>query len=257
MNDLVFIQDNERAITTSQKIAERFGKKHTDVLKAIRNLECSDDFNGRNFAPVEYTDKKGQSRPMYEITHDGFSFLVMGFTGKDAAKFKEEFITAFNQMEQLLLSDAYILKRADQIKDRMILMLQGEIEQKDEVIALQSAELKESAHKVQYHDEVLSATNTHTTTTIAKELGMSGQKLNSILRELGVQYYHDGHWILYAKHQSKGYTKTKTFTYEGADGKTRTSITTVWTESGRQAIHRAVARYQEKKTAEPYLRVVV
>lgn len=89
-------------ITTSIEVANVFQKRHDDVLKRIRNLECSPDFNARNFAAVEYTDTKGERRPQYEITRDGFAFLAMGFTGTRAARFKEWFITAFNDMEKRL-----------------------------------------------------------------------------------------------------------------------------------------------------------
>ena len=82
--------------------AEHFGKLHKDVLRAIRNLECSAEFNGRNFAPVDYIDEKGEPRPMYRITRDGFAFLAMSFTGKEAARWKEAYIDAFNAMEAKL-----------------------------------------------------------------------------------------------------------------------------------------------------------
>ncbi|MGL5799389.1 MAG: Rha family transcriptional regulator [Plesiomonas sp.] len=88
--------------TTSIDIATIFQKRHDDVLKRIRTLECSTEFNARNFAAVEYTDAKGESRTQYKITRDGFAYLAMGFTGKRSAQFKEWFITAFNQLEQAL-----------------------------------------------------------------------------------------------------------------------------------------------------------
>lgn len=91
--------ENGRAVTTSVAVAEFFRKMHKDVLRKIETLECSEDFNERNFTPVTYTDAKGEKRPMYQITQDGFAFLAMGFTGKRAAKFKEAYINAFNQME--------------------------------------------------------------------------------------------------------------------------------------------------------------
>lgn len=93
---------SESLKTTSRIISERFGKNHRDVLRAIRNLECSEEFNVRNFAPVEYLDTKGEARTEYAITRDGFTFLAMGFTGKEAAAWKERFISAFNAMEQRL-----------------------------------------------------------------------------------------------------------------------------------------------------------
>lgn len=92
--------------TTSLQIAERFEKRHADVLRSIENLECSKEFNERNFAPVAYKGGNGELRPMYAITRDGFMFLAMGFTGKEAAVWKERFIAAFNAMEKKLLTQA-------------------------------------------------------------------------------------------------------------------------------------------------------
>ena len=57
--------------TTSLNVAEVFGKPHKDVLKAIDNLECSQEFARRNFAPGGYADKNNQMRKMYDITRDG------------------------------------------------------------------------------------------------------------------------------------------------------------------------------------------
>lgn len=88
------------AMTTSRDVAHVFGKEHKNVLQAIENLDCSDDFNELNFQPVKYIDEKGEKRPMYQMTRDGFSFLVMGFRGKKAAEFKEKFIQKFNAMEK-------------------------------------------------------------------------------------------------------------------------------------------------------------
>lgn len=89
--------------TTSLIIAEAFGKEHKNVLQIIDHLECSPEFNQLNFKPVEYKDAKGEMRPAYQLTRDGFAFLAMGFTGKKAAAWKEKFLMAFNTMEASLL----------------------------------------------------------------------------------------------------------------------------------------------------------
>ncbi len=94
--------ENGRAVTTSVAIAEFFGKRHDNVLRAIANIECSEKFNALNFEDVTYTDAKGEKRPMYQITKNGFVFLVMGFTGKKAAAFKEAYIAEFDRMEEEL-----------------------------------------------------------------------------------------------------------------------------------------------------------
>lgn len=91
-----------RMFTTSLIVAEVFEKEHKNVLRDIENLECSPQFNELNFEPVEYRDAKGEMRPAYRLTRDGFSFLAMGFTGKKAAAWKEKFLEAFNAMEAAL-----------------------------------------------------------------------------------------------------------------------------------------------------------
>lgn len=95
--------ENECAVTTSLRVAEVFGKQHKNVLRDIQNLECSDDFRKLNFEPshiIKQLPNNGSKKlPMYYITRDGFMFLVMGFTGKTAAKWKEAYIKAFNEME--------------------------------------------------------------------------------------------------------------------------------------------------------------
>lgn len=95
--------ENEHAVTTSMRVAEVFGKQHKDVLRAVKSLDCSEEFHKRNFALMQKSIKIGngaeRKSPMYYITRDGFMFLVMGFTGKTAAKWKEAYIKAFNEME--------------------------------------------------------------------------------------------------------------------------------------------------------------
>lgn len=90
---------NGRAVTSSLAVAEYFRKPHKDVLAKISRLDCSAEFTERNFSPSEYTDSTGRKLPMYQITKNGFVFLVMGFTGKKAAAFKEAYIAEFDRME--------------------------------------------------------------------------------------------------------------------------------------------------------------
>lgn len=104
LDNAVFIQDHQ-VKTDSLKVAEIFGKQHKDVLRKLENLDCSSDFNERNFTLVEYKDAKGENRPMFEMTKDGFIFLVMGFTGAAAAKIKEAYINTFNKMAAMLYNN--------------------------------------------------------------------------------------------------------------------------------------------------------
>lgn len=89
------------ATTTSLDIASVFEKRHADIIAKIEDLP-QDSFTERNFPLSEYQDSTGRNLPMYKITRDGFSLLVMGFTGTKAYYWKIEFINAFNKMEQML-----------------------------------------------------------------------------------------------------------------------------------------------------------
>ncbi|WP_345873057.1 Rha family transcriptional regulator [Shewanella algae] len=101
LNHLVCAQDGA-LITTSINVAEAFGKQHKDVLRRLQALDCSTDFTERNFTPSGYFDSTGRKLPMWQMTKDGFMFLVMGFTGKKAAAIKEAYINAFNWMAEQL-----------------------------------------------------------------------------------------------------------------------------------------------------------
>lgn len=94
--------------TTSLKVADVFHKRHADVIRSISGIlsQVPEIFGKRNFALNEYTQKNaiGEKRlPMYTMTRDGFTLLVMGYTGKEAMRFKLEYIEAFNAMERELM----------------------------------------------------------------------------------------------------------------------------------------------------------
>lgn len=99
MNELVKINDNNQVTTDSLTVADRFGKRHSDVLRSIKLLKCSEEFRQRNFASSSYINEQGKGQPYYDMTQDGWMFLVMGFTGEKAAEWKEKFIVAFRAVE--------------------------------------------------------------------------------------------------------------------------------------------------------------
>ena len=96
-------RNEEILTTTSRKVAEVFGKEHSHVLRDIRELGCSDEFRKSNFGFSEYkVDGNNKTYKEYVITRDGFTLLVMGYTGEKAMQFKEAYILAFNEMEKEL-----------------------------------------------------------------------------------------------------------------------------------------------------------
>ncbi|MHA3104143.1 Rha family transcriptional regulator [Acinetobacter sp. ANC 3791] len=109
---------NNQTLTTSLKVAEVFGKRHTHVLEKIEKLDCSTEFTSANFLAHEEIIQAGAvKRPSkyYQMTKDGFIFLVMGFTGTKAAQIKEQYITLFNLMAQKLLQQSQPVQPAQNI----------------------------------------------------------------------------------------------------------------------------------------------
>ena len=117
------------ATTTSLIVASKFDKRHDNVIRSIKKIDCSTEFSLLNFKESTYVDERGKVQPMYEITRDGFSFLAMGFTGKKASYFKEQFISAFNLMEQTLLNKQNLSWQQDRN--------QGKIARKSETDVIQ------------------------------------------------------------------------------------------------------------------------
>lgn len=117
LNDLVSIMKG-KVVVSSLQVAEHFHKRHDNLMRIIKEAESNaPKIEGveKPFARAIYKDKKGERRPMYYLNRDGFSFVVMGFTGKKAAEWKWKYIQAFNYMEKLLIekqSDAWIEARA-------------------------------------------------------------------------------------------------------------------------------------------------
>jgi len=100
------IENHNGVMTVSSRlVAEDFEKRHSDVLEKLNNLieEIQPTENSaRYFIPNEYKDQKGEMRKEYLLTRDGFSLLVMGFTGERALQWKLKYIEAFNQMENTI-----------------------------------------------------------------------------------------------------------------------------------------------------------
>lgn len=137
--------------------------------------------------------------------------------------------TVSNDDEAIAYAMQVLQKRLEQARQEKAML-----EQQNLYLA---NEIKEQAPKVQYVDTVLQSVNTYSANLIAKEMGMSAETLNRRLKEKGVLYKQGGVWVLTAKYQGKGYTKTRTHAYTRSDGSQGTSMLTVWTETGRAFLH--------------------
>lgn len=105
----VFADTKDTARVDSLFVAEFFEKEHFHVLRDISKITdtksgLSEKFIKSNFALSKYKDSTGRKLPCYAMTRDGFTMLVMGYTGKKAMKFKELYIRRFNEMEKFIAS---------------------------------------------------------------------------------------------------------------------------------------------------------
>ncbi len=103
MHELVYLNNNE-AVCDSLLVAEKFEKRHSDVIEKIEKIisEDSTENSVQCFKISFYKDSTGKQNKMYQMNRDGFTFLVMGFTGKKANEWKWNYINAFNTMESIL-----------------------------------------------------------------------------------------------------------------------------------------------------------
>lgn len=118
----------ERAACTSLDVADTFGKDHRHVLRDIRELGCSDEFRLSNFGPSSYVNEQNKTQPMVVMTRDGFTLLVMGYTGELAMKFKEAYIRQFNAMESALFGKRIEREKGIAVRQSMTKALQQSME---------------------------------------------------------------------------------------------------------------------------------
>lgn len=113
----------KEVLTSSRSVAERFNKRHGDVIRAIenyKNMSLADAKLSRlneMFIESTYIDAQGKPRPEYLMNRDGFSFLVMSFTGAEAMAWKLKYIEAFNKLEEGLIKERYKTQYLSSIKN--------------------------------------------------------------------------------------------------------------------------------------------
>lgn len=219
---------------SSLQIASITGKRHADVMRDIRNLvQQLENDNERNFALVTYQDGKGEQRPMYVLTKKGCLCLASGYD----ANLRMKIINRWEELERQKQYGSFQVPQT--FADALLLAAeqQKQLESLAEQNKLQTQQLKQAAPKVEYFDKALSSTGTYTATQIGKEFGWGAETLNRKLKEMGVQYKQNGQWLLYARYDGKGYTKSIPRTYTKSDGTTGSQMQTVFTEKGRLFIH--------------------
>ena len=218
-----------KAVVSSRDIARVFEKEHKIVMRDIRGIiEQDPDWgDGYNFVPIFEADSYGREQPVYLMTRDGFTLLVMGYTGEKAMAFKKAYIAAFNEMERRLAPRNY--------KEALLALVAKEEER--EALEAQNKVLQITAGK---YEGQTNAVGLYKIGEIAEEYGVSAQKIKRFLEVCRVQYLPGGTapWRLYSDYLPMNLAEVRlTPTRSGRD-----VPLLMWTAKGRDFIADLVER---------------
>ena len=167
------------------------------------------------------------------IKESGLYALIFSSKLDSARRFKH-WVTS-DVLPEIRKQGGYLMARPEETDEevmaRALNIMQVALQRRDEEIA----RLKPRA---EYADHVLDSVTCITTTQLAKELCMTAQELNRRLCEMHVQYWQSGQYMLYAEYARHGLAKSRTRTHTVIDGTVMTEIYLVWTERGRDFVHR-------------------
>lgn len=234
VKELKVINQEGQLVTDSRDVAEMVGKRHDHLLRDIKGyvkvLEDNPNLGTPNFF-IESTYKSNQNKelPCYLLTKKGCDMVANKLTGEKGILFTAAYVTKFEEMNNALKSKSPTLPMTYKEALQALLI---EVE-KNESLQIENTTFKqqigEMKPKVSYYDIVLKSPSALSVTEISKDYGMSANKLNRLLHDLGIQYKQGKVWFLYSKNHDKGYTKTETYTYD-ID---KTRVSTKWTQKGR------------------------
>ena len=239
MNEIQIFQNQEfgaiRTMSNEQgevmfcakDVAEALGYNNT--MKAVRDHVDEED------KLRERIVLSGQNRQAIFINESGLYALILSSKLESAKRFK--YWVTSEVLPSIRKQGGYMVARPEETDEeilaRALQIMQAAVLRRDEEIA----RLKPRA---EYADHVLDSITCITTTQLAKELGMTAQELNRRLCELHVQYWQSGQYMLYAEYARQGFAKSRTRTHTVVDGTVLTEVYLVWTERGRDFIHRLI-----------------
>lgn len=232
MNELQFNSNNEKM--SSLEIAQITGKRHSDVLEAIRVMEPAwEKVAQRKFPLGSYKDANQQNRPCYYLSKTECLYVATKFNDEARAKL----VIRWETLEVEKQSSCF--KVPTSFKEALFLAAQQQeqIEEQQKQISVMSTEIVEMKKKTDYLEIILSSKGTVTITQIAQDYGMSAKTFNRLLAENGIQRKVNGQWILYARYMSGGYVHSKPVAITHSDGRPEIRMNTEWTQRGRLFIY--------------------
>lgn len=182
------------------------------------------------------------------INESGVYALVFGSKLPSAKKFKHwvtsEVLTTLRKTGGYTMPKTYL---------EALKAFTAEVE-KNEMLSLenkiQTQQINELKPKADYTDKILKTTDLMTITQIAKDYEMSAKQFNAMLHDYKVQFKQNGQWLLYSKHQSKGYTSSETVEFDRPDGTVGVRLNTKWTQKGRLFLYGLLKKHDVVPTIE-------
>ena len=174
----------------------------------------------------------GKQRAIF-INESGLYALILSSKLDSAKRFKH-WVTS-EVLPSIRKQGGYMVVRPDESNEvilaRALQIMHATLQRRDEQIA-------KLQPRADYADHVLDSISCFTVTQIGKELNMTGHDLNVLLCRMGIQYVQSGQYLLYADYARQGLAKNRTFEYHTSSGELKTRTYLVWTERGRDFIHR-------------------
>ena len=241
MNEIQIFQNQEfgaiRTISNEQGEAMFCAKDVCDALgysngrDAVRKHVDGED---KTTVAICDTGSNYKSQAIF-INESGLYSLILSSKLESARRFKH-WVTS-EVLPSIRKQGGYMMARPDEsdevILARALQIMQATLQRRDEQIA----QLKPRA---EYADHVLDSISCFTVTQIGKELGMTGHDLNMLLCSHKIQYAQSGQYLLYADYARQGLAQNRNFEYHSSEGELKTRTYLVWTERGREFIHRLV-----------------
>ena len=223
-------------------VAEILG--YSNTKDAISSHVDEDD--KRVFQKSENTTFEIPNRGLTVINESGLYSLILSSKLPKAKEFKRwvtsEVLPSIRKhgvyaVDELLNDPELAIKAFTTLKEERM-----KNKQLTDTVAIQSQQIAELTPKASYYDVVLNCKDLLSITEIAKDYGKSAKWLNNYLHDNKVQFKQGNIWLLYQNHAEKGYTNTKTQTFNGNDGKVHTKVHTYWTQKGRLFIYDLLKR---------------
>ena len=187
------------------------------------------------------TDITGRVQETWLINESGLYSLILSSKLPKAKEFKHwvtsEVLPAIRRhgmyaVDELIENPDLAIAALTALKEE-----REKTKQLTETVAVQSQQIAELQPKASYYDVVLNCKDLASVSEIAKDYGKSARWLNEKLHEMRIQFKQGSIWLLYQKYAEKGYTSTKTQTFNGSDGMVHSKVHTYWTQKGRLFIY--------------------